>query len=75
MSYTVEQLQTAVMAAVEQERARCIAVIEDRAQKCLEKWGPIIGEDRAKARAFDILLASKWIASTSISSETQDLKP
>ncbi len=44
------------------ERAKCIAELEQQANAYVEKWAPILGEDHAKADAFNILVAAKRLS-------------
>ena len=41
------------------ERAKCIAELEAQTDAYVEKWSSIIGEDHAKADAFNILVAAR----------------
>ncbi len=44
------------------ERRRIASEIEKAADAYMTKWTPIVGEDRAKAGAWDILLLAKNIS-------------
>lgn len=45
------------------ERAKCIRELEEQANAYVEKWAPIIGQDHAKADAFNILVAARRLGS------------
>jgi len=45
------------------ERRRCMSELEVLAQEYVTRWTAIIGEDRAKACAFDILSVARRLAS------------
>lgn len=41
------------------ERAKCVAEVEAQANEYLAKWGPILGEDAAKADAWNLIVAAR----------------
>jgi len=43
------------------ERAKCLAGLKVQADKYVETWGPIIGQDAAKADAWNILVAAQRV--------------
>lgn len=43
------------------ERERCYAGLRSYAESYVEKWGPIVGEDHAKADAWNILVAARRV--------------
>lgn len=47
------------------ERRRCMSELEALAQEYIERWAKIMGEDRAKACAFDIVSCARRLASQS----------
>lgn len=48
-----------------EERRRIAAEIEAAAQAYVERWTPIVGEDRAKAGALDILSIARKLTDSS----------
>lgn len=44
------------------ERAKCIAEVEAQANEYLAKWGPIVGDDAAKAEAWNLLVAARRLS-------------
>ena len=44
------------------ERAKCAAELAHIAEEHVERWAPIVGEDRAKACALDILSAARKLS-------------
>lgn len=50
------------------ERRRCMTELEELAVEYVYRWAKIIGEDRAKACAFDIVSCARRLRSQSDSS-------
>src|SRR6185312_11542031 len=51
------------------ERRRCMSELESLAQEYVERWAKIVGEDKAKAVAFDIVSCARQLASQHESKE------
>lgn len=51
------------------ERRRCMTEIEELASQYVERWTRILGEDRAKACAFDIVSCARRLRSHSDSGD------
>lgn len=57
-----EARRRAEAAARADERQKVCAELEAYSVWYVEKWSPLIGEDRAKADAWNILVAAKRVA-------------